>query len=671
MGVGGVGVAGVGDAVAPARGAIGRDLDLVTGDGGAAVVARRGPRELDRGRPAGRCREAGRGAGHGGGGLPRHRQDVVPGGDAVLRRHLHLDRVVAHRERDLVSLSVRVAIRDRVVALVEILDSRAAVGRLREDRDRVDGVDYSCRVGGRRLGRKCRVEVNSLAVCVLHLETVQCRHRGPLDQLQVDDGSVLPVQSGVVPAPVVHLLHIRVREREALVVVDDEDQGPGRRGQIGRQPESQLTIRAPLHSGHGVRGRGRTVGEFVLREYGGDGAVSVTRGIICTPIASAGKNFCRQRRAPHRVRVAHRCRRDAGSHFILVPVVGEARPDLDLLAHVGRHRRVGASRPSRDIRLAAPFDAHPLVCVRIPSIAFVGFCGAIDVGDGPLVRAEHYAFSRGACDPWSPRRRSVDICRDYRAASRVGVAGRWLFGVARIVGETHSDLDLLAHVGRHRRVGAIRLSRDVGFRRAVDENPLVRVFVARIAILRVRLAVGVHDVGRRRGQDFVNLRFTRDPGFAGGFAIVARQDRCGGVAGQRLFSVVPVVGEAQPDLDGLAFVGCHRRVGARCFACDVGFRRAVDENPLVRVPVAGVVIVRVRLAVGVHDAGRRRGQFHAHLRGPRDHRFARGGDVAELHAHRYWSALVPVESGWPCRPRPHTLAGFPVGIGVDRELRSA
>ena len=63
VGVGGGGIARVGDEVGPG-GAVGRDLDLVTGDGGAAGARRCGPGEVDRGGPAGRGREAGRGAGH-------------------------------------------------------------------------------------------------------------------------------------------------------------------------------------------------------------------------------------------------------------------------------------------------------------------------------------------------------------------------------------------------------------------------------------------------------------------------------------------------------------------------------------------------------------------------------------------------------------------------------
>ena len=47
VGVGGGGIARVGDLVGPAGGAVGRDLDLVTGDGGAAGAARGGPGEVD------------------------------------------------------------------------------------------------------------------------------------------------------------------------------------------------------------------------------------------------------------------------------------------------------------------------------------------------------------------------------------------------------------------------------------------------------------------------------------------------------------------------------------------------------------------------------------------------------------------------------------------------
>ena len=67
VGVAGAGAAGVALAVAPAGSAVGGDLDLVAADGGAAVVGRRVPVERLIARPAGRCREAGRGAGLGGG----------------------------------------------------------------------------------------------------------------------------------------------------------------------------------------------------------------------------------------------------------------------------------------------------------------------------------------------------------------------------------------------------------------------------------------------------------------------------------------------------------------------------------------------------------------------------------------------------------------------------
>ena len=64
VGVGGGGIARVGDLVGPAGGAaIGGRFDLVTGDGGAAGAARGGPGEVDLGGPAGRCREAGRAPG--------------------------------------------------------------------------------------------------------------------------------------------------------------------------------------------------------------------------------------------------------------------------------------------------------------------------------------------------------------------------------------------------------------------------------------------------------------------------------------------------------------------------------------------------------------------------------------------------------------------------------
>ena len=59
--VGGGGAGGVGDLVVPGGAAIGGDLDLVAGDDTAAVVDRGGPREVDRGGPAGDCREARRG----------------------------------------------------------------------------------------------------------------------------------------------------------------------------------------------------------------------------------------------------------------------------------------------------------------------------------------------------------------------------------------------------------------------------------------------------------------------------------------------------------------------------------------------------------------------------------------------------------------------------------
>ena len=59
------GAAGVGDEVGPAGAAIGRTLDPVARDRGAAVAGRRGPAEVDRGAPARRGREAGRGAGLG------------------------------------------------------------------------------------------------------------------------------------------------------------------------------------------------------------------------------------------------------------------------------------------------------------------------------------------------------------------------------------------------------------------------------------------------------------------------------------------------------------------------------------------------------------------------------------------------------------------------------
>ena len=67
VGVARGGAAGVGHEVGPARAAIGRNLDPVARDGGAAVAGRRVPGEVDRGRPAGRCREARRGAGRGAG----------------------------------------------------------------------------------------------------------------------------------------------------------------------------------------------------------------------------------------------------------------------------------------------------------------------------------------------------------------------------------------------------------------------------------------------------------------------------------------------------------------------------------------------------------------------------------------------------------------------------
>ena len=84
--VGGAGVVGVDHEGDPARAAIGRNIDPVAADGGAAVVGRRGPGEVDRVGPAGRCREAGRGAGHGeggdvGGGAGA---DRVDGRDAVV-----------------------------------------------------------------------------------------------------------------------------------------------------------------------------------------------------------------------------------------------------------------------------------------------------------------------------------------------------------------------------------------------------------------------------------------------------------------------------------------------------------------------------------------------------------------------------------------------------------
>ena len=96
--VGGGGAVGVGDEVGPAGGAVGRDLDLVAGDGGAAGARRGAPGEVDRVGPAGRCREPGRSAGHGDGRIVDHGGDVVQaggeGGGLVAEGVLEGDRVV-------------------------------------------------------------------------------------------------------------------------------------------------------------------------------------------------------------------------------------------------------------------------------------------------------------------------------------------------------------------------------------------------------------------------------------------------------------------------------------------------------------------------------------------------------------------------------------------------
>ena len=77
VGVGGVGALGVSVEIGPAT-AVGGDLDLVAGDGGAAGVDRGGPGEVDPGRPVGGRGQPGGRAGRGEGDEPD--ADVGAGG---------------------------------------------------------------------------------------------------------------------------------------------------------------------------------------------------------------------------------------------------------------------------------------------------------------------------------------------------------------------------------------------------------------------------------------------------------------------------------------------------------------------------------------------------------------------------------------------------------------
>ena len=88
---------GVGFLVGKDRAAIGGDLDLVAGDGGAAAAGGGEPGEVDLGGPAGRCREVDRGAGGDGGNgaadRPARQLQGLLFTAVVLVLHLHAERL--------------------------------------------------------------------------------------------------------------------------------------------------------------------------------------------------------------------------------------------------------------------------------------------------------------------------------------------------------------------------------------------------------------------------------------------------------------------------------------------------------------------------------------------------------------------------------------------------
>ena len=167
-----------------------------------------------------------------------------------------------------------------------------------------------------------------------------------------------------------------------------------------------------------------------------------------------------QRRADRRRGRPEDGHRRAGQPGDAPEVVEEAHPHLDLSPEVRRHRHVGRFVRADD-RLGRPVDPDPVVAV-------------LDIGQpvgvGDVARAGGQGFADPARPPNHRRagRRRVDIPDKHRVTAQ-------RLGEARTVSERHVDVDPLANIRGHHRVGA-RVRADAGQQGlAVDPVPAVPV----------------------------------------------------------------------------------------------------------------------------------------------------------------------------------------------------
>ena len=150
---------------------------------------------------------------------------------------------------------------------------------------------------------------------------------------------------------------------------------------------------------------------------------------------------CPGRCSAHR-RVGHRQRRLADPSLRGAAVIGEVRPDLDLLVRVGRGQRAGAARRARDV--------HPIGPRPAPLIAVADTAQPVSVGEVARPRRQRHPHLRRT--------------RDRRLARGQGVAGRpaghhhgvGIHGVAELARHLHLD-GVCAHGERHLEAGFARV----------------------------------------------------------------------------------------------------------------------------------------------------------------------------------------------------------------------
>ena len=345
--------------------------------------------------------------------------------------------------------------------------------------------------------------------------------------------------------------------------------------------------------------------------------------------------------------------------------------DVGLAAAMqGERRDLGVGQPAVQLelespaanqagpdRVGAPADAEFLVGqpARRPE-GGAPFGKSVPVQE-PAVHEEHLPHRHGAAPQPDPALREVGQRRADRRRGRPE-DGHRRAGQPRdapgVVDEAHPHLDLSPDVRGHRHIGRL-VRADDRLARPVDPDPVV-------AVLDIGQSVGIVDVARIHAERLVDPARPQNHRRAGRRRVDIHDKHR--VTGQRL-GEARIVGERHLDLDPLANIRGHHRVGARVRA-DTGQDLAADPDAVDPEPV--VSVAHVVQTVGVGDPARLGGERLPAPRDPRNHQLARRRGVRRVAVVQDGEFAFLVDPG--IVPIPHTIRrGEPDGDGLGSLLQ--